>query len=250
MAWYRQQGLLPSGASSRPTRLEGSVRCGSGITSCSPTAGAALLRPWARPRRAWRLVAGGVLIDADHYVVVLPAPAPPEPGGGRALLQWGRPAAARGDPRPPQSAALLLGVFCGRAPPAAAAAGRRWAWACTSRWTPITRRAWTRRARPRCMRDRLSCQACGSQARRSDTHLQRQPWLLPSYAPQNLISLCRPCHESRPRARDGGHARGPSLRRLRPLGTRARFRPAAAARCARLWGWPSGPSWCWPSCGW
>lgn len=43
-------------------------------------------------------------------------------------------------------------------------------------------------------RDRHTCQACG--ARRADvaTHVSRQPWLLPSYGPENLVSLCGPCH--------------------------------------------------------
>jgi 5-methylcytosine-specific restriction endonuclease McrA len=46
------------------------------------------------------------------------------------------------------------------------------------------------------LRDRFSCQACGSHATPVDTHIRRQPWLLPSYATQNLVTLCRPCHEA------------------------------------------------------
>jgi hypothetical protein len=45
-------------------------------------------------------------------------------------------------------------------------------------------------------RDSFSCQACGRQAADVSTHLRRQPWLLPSYRPQNLVSLCGPCHET------------------------------------------------------
>jgi len=43
-------------------------------------------------------------------------------------------------------------------------------------------------------RDDFSCQACGTRASHVGTHLRRQPWLLPSYDAQNLVSLCAPCH--------------------------------------------------------
>jgi hypothetical protein len=55
-------------------------------------------------------------------------------------------------------------------------------------------------------RDRFSCQACGTQTSSVDTHLHRQPWLLPSYGARNLVSLCGPCHEV-------AHARPPELSR-------------------------------------
>jgi hypothetical protein len=44
-------------------------------------------------------------------------------------------------------------------------------------------------------RDRFSCQTCGARTPQLDTHLFRQPWVLPSYRSSNLISLCGPCHE-------------------------------------------------------
>ncbi len=50
-------------------------------------------------------------------------------------------------------------------------------------------------------RDAFRCQACGSRATRIDAHIWHQPWLLPSYATQNLVSLCPGCHEA-------AHARG------------------------------------------
>jgi hypothetical protein len=43
-------------------------------------------------------------------------------------------------------------------------------------------------------RDAFACQACGRRA--AEAHLRQQPWLLPSYKPQNLVSLCGPCHEA------------------------------------------------------
>jgi len=44
-------------------------------------------------------------------------------------------------------------------------------------------------------RDQHTCQTCGRRAPQVGTHLSRQPWLLPSYRPQNVVSLCDPCHE-------------------------------------------------------
>jgi hypothetical protein len=43
-------------------------------------------------------------------------------------------------------------------------------------------------------RDRHTCQGCGARHSRVGTHLLRQPRLLPSYRPQNVVSLCAPCH--------------------------------------------------------
>jgi hypothetical protein len=50
-------------------------------------------------------------------------------------------------------------------------------------------------------RDNFSCQVCGTGEARVGTHLKQQPWLLPSYEPRNLVSLCTACHEA-------AHARG------------------------------------------
>jgi 5-methylcytosine-specific restriction endonuclease McrA len=52
-------------------------------------------------------------------------------------------------------------------------------------------------------RDRFSCRVCGRRAPEVGTHLRRQPWLLPSYGVENLISLCDPCHEAA-HAQEGG----------------------------------------------
>jgi hypothetical protein len=45
-------------------------------------------------------------------------------------------------------------------------------------------------------RDDFCCQACGMRSPDVGTHLLRQPWLLPSYGIEHLISLCGPCHEA------------------------------------------------------
>jgi hypothetical protein len=43
-------------------------------------------------------------------------------------------------------------------------------------------------------RDDHTCQICGTRAWKVGTHLRRQPWLLPSYEPRNLTSVCALCH--------------------------------------------------------
>jgi hypothetical protein len=55
-------------------------------------------------------------------------------------------------------------------------------------------------------RDGYSCQVCGTRGPYVSAHVRRQPGLLPSYRAQNLISLCRPCHEAA-HARLGGEVR-------------------------------------------
>jgi 5-methylcytosine-specific restriction endonuclease McrA len=45
-------------------------------------------------------------------------------------------------------------------------------------------------------RDDFLCRECGTRNEPLEVHLERQPWLLPSYGAQNLISLCGPCHEA------------------------------------------------------
>jgi hypothetical protein len=156
-------------------------------------AGAALLSPWAGGS-ALGLVAGGVLIDADHYawfclrqrsldpiaaVRFFNGAGPPQHAGTRALHS---PLVLLG--------VLLAGMHRRRLLPVALGMGLHVALDAHHR----TRMGKARAAA--LVRDGFSCRACGSQASQVDTHLQRQPWLLPSYATQNLITLCRPCHEA------------------------------------------------------
>jgi len=44
-------------------------------------------------------------------------------------------------------------------------------------------------------RDGYSCRRCGARAPHVGTHLWQQPWMLPSYGTENLVSLCDRCHE-------------------------------------------------------
>jgi hypothetical protein len=161
------------------------------------TIGAALVFPWSG-RVALNLWAGSVLVDMDHYLWFClrrrdwnPAAAvrffngalPPQHSATRVLHT---PAAAL--------ALLLLGLH------------RRWLLSVAlgvGLHIALDAQHDARMAEARLAalaRDDYTCQVCGTRAR-VGTHLQRQPWLLPSYRSRHLISLCAPCHES-------AHARG------------------------------------------
>jgi hypothetical protein len=140
------------------------------------------------------LWAGGVLIDADHYVwfclrqrCVNPVAAlrffneanPPQHPGTRLLHS---PVAL--------VFVLLLGLRQRRLLPVALGMGLHAA---------LDVQHVTRMNRARFValaRDGYSCKACGPATPAVTAHLQRQPLLLPSYRAQNLIALCGPCHES------------------------------------------------------
>jgi hypothetical protein len=156
-------------------------------------AGAALLSPWASGS-AVGLVAGGVLIDADHYAWYCLRQRRLNPVAAVRFFN------EAGPPQHPATRALhsplallavaLAGVHQRRLLPVAVGMGLHVA-------LDAHHRARMGKARVAAlMRDGFTCQACGSQARPVDAHIGRQPWLLPSYAAGNLISLCRPCHEA------------------------------------------------------
>jgi len=162
------------------------------------TAGAGLLHPWLG-RGAVGLWAGSVLIDVDHYAWFC-----------LRQRRWNPLAAMRffNEAHAPQHSAtrvlhspvaplavLLLGVRRRSLLPVALGMGLHVA---------LDRRHEARMDEVRgaaLERDDFSCQVCGTRAPHVGTHLRRQPWVLPSYGAQNLVSLCAPCHES-------AHARG------------------------------------------
>jgi hypothetical protein len=157
------------------------------------TAGAVLAAPFIGPG-ALGLWAGGVLIDADHYAwfclrqrrLSLPAAVryfseadPPQHSATRAL-------------HAPASLVLvlMLGLRQRRLLPVALGMGLHVA-------LDKCHLARMERARSAALaRDGYACQACGTAAPPVGAHLWRQPRLLPSYRAQNLISLCRRCHEA------------------------------------------------------
>jgi hypothetical protein len=151
-----------------------------------------VLRPWLG-RGAAGFWAGSVLIDVDHYAWF-------------CLRQhcWSPVAAMRffNEAHAPQHSATRV-LHSPVAPIAvlALAAHRRWL-------LPVAvgmalhvvldarHEARMDEARGAALeRDGFSCQMCGARAH-VGTHLRRQPWLLPAYSEQDLISLCAPCHVS------------------------------------------------------
>jgi hypothetical protein len=162
------------------------------------TAGAALACPWLG-RRALDLWAASVLVDADHYLWFC-----------LRRRRWSPRAAIRffNQAHAPQHsatrllhspaallAALVLGVRRRELLPVALGIALHVA-------LDLRHEARMDEARAAALeRDGFSCQACGTRAPHVGTHVRRQPWLLPSYRTQNLVSLCDPCHET-------AHARG------------------------------------------
>jgi hypothetical protein len=155
------------------------------------TAGSLVLRPLLG-RDAARLWAGSVLIDADHYVWhclrkrrVNPVAAmrffneadAPQHRATRVLHSPVAPLAV-----------LVLGTRRRALLPVAAGMALHIA-------LDLLDQGRMERARAAALeRDDHTCQMCGTRAWLVGTHLRRQPWLLPSYEPENLISLCALCH--------------------------------------------------------
>jgi hypothetical protein len=155
--------------------------------------GAALLHR-RLDRGALGFWAGGVVVDVDHYLWF-----------GLREHRWNPLAAMRffNEADPPQHAAtralhnpmapLALAFLGGRRPALLAVALGMVLHlaldACHEARLDAARTVALRR-------DDFACQACGTRAADVSTHLHRQPWLLPSYGPQNLVSLCGPCHEA------------------------------------------------------
>ena len=157
------------------------------------TVAAALLRPSLGPG-VLGLWAGGVLIDVDHYLWFCLRRRRVDP---RAAVRFFNEAGA------PQHAAtrvlhspvavlvvLLLGARRRTLLPVALGMGAHVA-------TDAYHEARMGQARAAALkRDASSCQACGARGPGVGTHIRRQPWLLPSYRAQNIVSLCGHCHEA------------------------------------------------------
>ena len=155
--------------------------------------GAALISPWAG-RSALGLLAGGVLIDADHYVWFCLRHRQLSPMAAVRFFSAANPPQHQAT-RALHSPAVLVAAF-------SASAWR-------PRLLPVALgmalhvlldsgyEVGMRRARSAALeRDEHICHACGSQAPDVRAHLWGQPLLLPSYGTQYLISLCGSCHEA------------------------------------------------------
>jgi hypothetical protein len=156
------------------------------------TAGAAAASPWLG-RRAIGLWAGGVLIDADHYLWFCLRHRRLSPAAAVRLFNEAH-APQHAGTRVLHTRGALLAAFAlslGRAGPLAVAAGMGLHVALDAQ-----HEARMNRARARALeRDGRACRGCGARGNRVGTHLARQPRLLPSYGPENLVSLCAACHE-------------------------------------------------------
>ena len=157
------------------------------------TAGAALLYPWfgRRVLRAW---AASILIDADHYVWFAVRHRNLNPVAGvRFFNEEQAPAhpATRLLHSPVALGTVLLMSTRRRAllPVALGMAAH----------VALDRYHEARLTDARAAaldRDRFTCQVCGSQEPPIGVHLERQPWLFPSYRSDNLVTLCATCHEA------------------------------------------------------
>jgi 5-methylcytosine-specific restriction endonuclease McrA len=155
------------------------------------TTGAALLHPLLR-RGALGLWAGSVLVDIDHYLWFCLRERRCNPVAAMRFFNEAHPpqdAATRVLHSPAALLAVLLLSGRRRAVlPVALGMALHVA-------LDVRHEVRMNQARAAAMeRDDFSCRACGTRASHVGTHLRRQPWLLPSYDAQNLVSLCAPCH--------------------------------------------------------
>jgi hypothetical protein len=145
-------------------------------------------------RGAVGLWAGGVLIDADHYVWFCLRHRRLNPVAALRYFNQADPSQHQGTrllhSPPALLLALLLGLRQRRLLPVALGMGLHVALDVLH----VTRMDHARSVA--LARDGYSCQACGPATPAVTAHLHRQPALLPSYHARNLIALCGPCHES------------------------------------------------------
>ena len=157
------------------------------------TVGAALAAPFVG-RGALSLWAGGVLIDADHYVWFCLRHRRLSPKAAVRFFNQADP------PQHPATRSLhapaallfvlLLGLRHRRLLPVAIGMGLHVA-------LDSRHLAHMDSARSAALvRDGHLCQVCGAAGPHITAHVQQQPRLLPSYRVQNLITLCGPCHEA------------------------------------------------------
>jgi hypothetical protein len=155
------------------------------------TAGAVLLYP--RLREAvlgpW---AASILIDVDHYLWFCLRQRRLNPFAALRFFTQAQPPQHR-QTRLLHSPAVLLVLLLPRR--------RTTTWALLGMAFHVAldtydtaRRRQTRAAA--LARDGWTCQHCGAQGPGVVAHLGQQPWLLPSYRQEHVISLCGACHEA------------------------------------------------------
>jgi hypothetical protein len=156
------------------------------------TAGALVARRWAG-RRVLAPWLASILVDVDHYLWFAVRERNVNPLAAARYFNGAHPAdhaATRALHTPPALyGALLLGVY--RRGTLSAALGLAAHVALDAHHEARVRTARDAALR----RDDFTCQGCGVQGRQVETHLWRQPVLLPSYRPRDFLSLCPSCHE-------------------------------------------------------
>jgi hypothetical protein len=157
------------------------------------TTSAALVHP-RRRSDALGLWAGGVLIDVDHYVWFCAREHSCNPLAAVRFFNEARPpqhAGTRAFHRPAAPVLLLLlGVR-----------HRALSWVAFGMLLHIAldlqhERRMDRARAAALERDAFTCQTCGVRGQDLGTHIRSQPWLLPSYEVENVVTLCDPCHEA------------------------------------------------------
>ena len=164
------------------------------------TASAAILTPWLG-RDALGLWTGGVLIDGDHYVWFCLRERRLNPATAVRFFNQAQAPQHAATHRLHSPLVPLVVLLMGLRRPRFLALALGMAM-----HVALDRFHEGRMDRARAAaleRDAFRCQACGVRGPEVGTHLRRQPMLLPSYEPENLISLCGPCH-------DAAHANGSS----------------------------------------
>ena len=157
------------------------------------TAGAAILYPLVG-RRVLGAWAASILIDADHYLWYSARHRDTNPVA--AVRFFNQPEAPQHKAtrvlHSPQalSVAMLLAAYRRKVLPVAIGMAVHVA-------MDAYHEVRLGRARAAALRrDGFNCRACGAKEPGVVAHLKQQPWLLPSYRTQHLVTLCSSCHEA------------------------------------------------------
>jgi hypothetical protein len=156
------------------------------------TAAALAARPWVG-RSVLAPWLASILVDLDHYVWFAFHERTVNPLAATRYFNGAHPAdhaATRAlHSSLAVSCSLLLGVYRRGALKAALGLAAHVA-------LDAGHEARVRTARDAALRrDGFTCRSCGAQGGQVETHLLRQPFLLPSYRPDDFVSLCPSCHE-------------------------------------------------------
>ena len=157
------------------------------------TAAAAVLYPLVG-RRALGVLAGGVLIDCDHYLWFAVRHRSLNLASAVRFFNDGKAPASQATKvfHSPFAISLALLIGARRRAVLPVALGMAMHVAMDAYHESKMNRARVEALK----RDDFTCQVCGSKDPDVTAHLSRQPLLLPSYNIENLVTLCPPCHRA------------------------------------------------------